>query len=202
MADGHQYVNPFIAGYLGAAVRLTFFTVNDARALRVAEIINDFRTLHHHISQLKSDPPAGEEYEEGYVLMRQCIVEAQNLLNSQFNIQPTQGSSGDREWEKVQLQRVILDASARRFQAHKIYLRMAAARRWVMNRAQVLQGQKPGARHADSLHAVSEALRSDLAGVTDNHVVNDLRSADVRASHWLNDDPPLSTILNWIRSQN
>lgn len=42
--------------------------------------------------------------------------------------------------------RIILDASGRRFQAHKIYLRAAAARRWAINRASAPPGQKPSER--------------------------------------------------------
>ncbi|PGH06563.1 hypothetical protein AJ79_06502 [Helicocarpus griseus UAMH5409] len=174
--------------------------LNDARAIRVTELMNDFRTLHQHIAQLKRDPPPGEAGEEGYVLMRQCILEAQTLLSLGFNVQPTQGSSA--EAEKVQLQRVIVDASARRFQAHKIYLKMAAASRWVTNRAQVLQGQKMSAQHVAGLRAVSQTLHSEVAAITDSSVVDNLRTADINAGYWLGDDPSLSTILNWIRTQN
>lgn len=56
--------------------------------------------------------------------------------------------------------RIILDASARRFQAHKIYQRMAAARRWAMSRAQVLQGQRPSSRHTAALAALDDTLRT------------------------------------------
>ncbi|PGH18914.1 hypothetical protein AJ80_04333 [Polytolypa hystricis UAMH7299] len=173
--------------------------VNEARALRVAEIMNDFRTLQIHIAQLKSDPPQGEEFQAGYVVMRQCIAEAQTILSYQF--QTVQSLQGDGDFEKVQLQRIINDSSARRFQAHKIYLKIAAARRWIMGRAQVLHGQKPAAKHTAALKAVDDTLRTELSQITDDHIMNDLRSADVRAGHWLNEDPSLSTILNWIRTQ-
>ncbi len=125
---------------------------------------------------------------------------------------------------KLTQYRIILDASARRFQAHKLYLKAAAARRWVMRRTQVLQGQKPNARHTEGLSAANEALRSvrdlsayqgsangqvanpdgllqDLSEVTDTNVMNDLRAADQRAGYWLSEDPPLNKILDWIRSR-
>lgn len=35
--------------------------------------------------------------------------------------------------------RIILDASARRHQAHKVYLSIAAAKRWLLNRSYVLR---------------------------------------------------------------
>ncbi|KAI1915911.1 hypothetical protein LOZ58_000350 [Ophidiomyces ophidiicola] len=176
--------------------------LNEARALRVAELMNDFRTLLLHISQLKTDAPSGEEFEEGYTLMRRCLGEARGLISTQFNTESIHNSNADGEWQKVQLQRIILDASARRFQAHRLYLRMAAARRWAMTRAQVLQGQKPGPSHRGALRAADETLRNDLLQLTDPYIRNDLWSADVRAGHWLSEDPELSTILNWFRTHS
>jgi len=84
---------------------LTFWAVNEARALRVAEIMNDFRTLQIHILQLKTDPPENEAWEEGYVLMRECIAEAQALLRSQFSVESTHGLDCGLDQDKVQLQR-------------------------------------------------------------------------------------------------
>ncbi|EGD83930.1 hypothetical protein H112_07612 [Trichophyton rubrum D6] len=175
---------------------------NEARALRVSELINDFRTLLVHISQLKLDATEMAEVAQGYVLMRQCVAEAQELLASQFDIQSIQNLQGDGEFEKVQLQRIILDASARRFQAHKIYQRMAAARRWAMGRAQVLQDQRPSSHHTAALAALDDTLRTELSRITDSYVLSTLASADVRAGYWLNEDPSLSTILNWIWSHS
>ena len=53
----------------------------------------------------------------------------------------------------IELYRVILDASVRRFQAHKIYLRVAAAKRWVLNRNEALsrRGHSPQLREIDQL---------------------------------------------------
>jgi len=55
--------------------------------------------------------------------------------------------------------RIILDAATRRFQAHKIYLRAAAATRWAQMRQQVLRGEKPNGRHANALRAIDARLR-------------------------------------------
>jgi hypothetical protein len=85
--------------------------VNDARALRVVEIINDFRTLHIHISQLKSDPPIGEENEGGYLLMNECFVQAQQLLAAEFSIESVQGLGGNGDGERIQLQRYDISSS-------------------------------------------------------------------------------------------
>ncbi|EER26326.1 hypothetical protein CPC735_004980 [Coccidioides posadasii C735 delta SOWgp] len=164
--------------------------------------MNDFRTLLLHISQLKTDAPQGEEHEEGYAIMRQCFHEVQGLISAQFNVEAIQNSNGDGEWQKVQLQRIILDASARRFQAHKIYLRMAAARRWAMSRMKILQGQKPNQSHLNALRAIDQTLRNELSSFTDPYIRNDLMSADVRAGHWLSEDPDLSIILHWFRTHS
>ncbi|KAL2002719.1 hypothetical protein VTN02DRAFT_6102 [Thermoascus thermophilus] len=174
--------------------------LNEARALRVAEIMNDYRTLQLHISEHKVDMPPEEAGEEGCRVMRECFAAAQSLLSSNYDLASTPG--GNEEAQKVQLQRIILDSSARRFQAHKIYLRIAAVRRWAINRAHVLRGQKPNACHAPLLQSVDDLLREELANVTDQYVVSDLRAADVRAGHWLDEDPSLSTILSYIRSHS
>ena len=55
--------------------------------------------------------------------------------------------------------RVILDASARRFQAHKIYLKASAATRWVQARVQILRGEKPNGRHQGALRTIDQRLR-------------------------------------------
>lgn len=58
----------------------------------------------------------------------------------------------------VHVHRIILDASAKRFQAHKIYLQVAAARRWVTNRTEVLRSPKSPDTDARLRH-VDEILR-------------------------------------------
>jgi len=40
----------------------------------------------------------------------------------------------------------------------------------------------------------------ELGTITDERVINDLRNADYQAGHWLQEDPSLHTLLNWIRS--
>ncbi|OJK05165.1 hypothetical protein ASPACDRAFT_110438 [Aspergillus aculeatus ATCC 16872] len=176
--------------------------LNQARALRVAEIINDYRTLLMHISQQNVQAPADEFNEEGYKVIRDGLAAAQALMSSNYNPCATPAHAGNVEVEKAELRRVILDASARRFQAHRIYLKVAAARRWVINRQNILRGQRPGPQHAAQLKNASNTFHAELAQVTEQHVVADLRAADTRAGHWLNDDPSLPTILQWIRSHS
>ncbi|PGH32573.1 hypothetical protein GX50_04607 [[Emmonsia] crescens] len=175
--------------------------LNEARALRVAEIMNDFRALHVNIAMLRTNPVHGPQFSEGYAIMSQCFAEAQSLLNLPYNMVPP-SSSADQAVLKEHLQRIIVDASARRFQAHKIYLKMAAASRWVFHQAEAFKAPKTESQFANALLAAREALHSELTGITDNFVVNDLLSADMRAGYWLGDDPPLSTILSWICLQS
>ncbi|KAI9041239.1 uncharacterized protein KD926_007193 [Aspergillus affinis] len=199
--------------------------LNQARALRLAEIINDYRTLLLHIPQQNVQVPADDYYEEGFVVIRESLAAAQNLMSSSYSPSMPANHGSTAETEKAELRRVILDGSARRFQAHRIYLRAAAAKRWAMHRANLLRGQRPGPQHASQLKAISNTFRQvmtymhpiqsisnkpggltsdnpwqELAQVTNQHVVADLRAADVRAGHWLDDDPSLEMILNWIRS--
>ncbi|KAJ5588820.1 hypothetical protein N7537_011498 [Penicillium hordei] len=166
---------------------------NQARAMRVAEIINDYRTLLLHISQQQVEPSQEEYWEDGFVVLRESLASAQTLMAANYQACPVTGQ-GNVETEKAELKRVILDSSARRFQAHKIYLRAAAARRWAMTRASVLRGSNPTAQ----LKSATATLHQDLARFTDQHVVADLRAADLRAGHWLDDDPSLEAIHRWV----
>ncbi|BCS22771.1 uncharacterized protein APUU_30996A [Aspergillus puulaauensis] len=174
--------------------------LNQARALRVAELMNDYRTLLLHISQLNASVPAEDQAEDGYRVLRECHAAANALMASNYSPSPPPTNTSNEEAEKAQLRRVILDGSARRFQAHRIYLRAAAAKRWVMHRDNILQGQRPGPQQGGQIKAVSGTFRQELAQISNQHVVADLRAADVRAGHWLDDDPTLDAILSWIRS--
>jgi hypothetical protein len=55
---------------------------------------------------------------------------------------------------------VIVDASIRRFQCQRCYLRAVAALRWINGRNAVLQGQRPHTGNAAQLQAVDTALRT------------------------------------------
>jgi len=182
---------------------------NEARSMRVLEIMNDFRTLQHHtrslISRSQADPPNAEShYLDGYVVLRQCDAESQAILATHYNpgnLGTQGGNVPEMEVQKATLQRIILDSSTRRFQAHKIYLRAAAAMRWVQRRQQLLRGQKPNGRHVNDLRRIDQQLREELNGITDDHVTSDLRGADRRKGYWLEEDPSLDLILSWIRMQ-
>ena len=68
-----------------------------------------------------------------------------------------------------------------------------------MSRDATLRGQHPTGEKSAALKAASATLQQELARMTDEHVVADLRAADLRAGHWLDDDPSLDTIRRWIQ---
>ncbi|KAI9800684.1 MAG: hypothetical protein M1825_004006 [Sarcosagium campestre] len=174
--------------------------LNDHRAIRVAEVMNAFRSLQHYIIQAKVDPQWPEDYhEQGYAILRQCIEQAQILLAVNFNFAPTQG--GSQEQEKMQLKRVLLDAHTRRFQAQKIYSRAMAARKWAISRHALLQGQKSHAGHVPALRALDRNLQADLSRVTDEAVHAEVRAVDVRAGRWVAEDATLNDIRQWMLNQ-
>lgn len=77
--------------------------VNEARAMRIAEVVSDFRNLQHYIASIKINPSAEDYYEEGYIVLRECAAEAQALLQQESNSQAP-APDGDQEEEKAQLQ--------------------------------------------------------------------------------------------------
>ncbi|TKA63957.1 hypothetical protein B0A55_09505 [Friedmanniomyces simplex] len=169
--------------------------LNLARAMRVAEIMNDYRNIQNFMAAIRASPSAEEYNEEGYLVLRRCVAEAQALLAQPFQTLNT--GRGDEEHDKMHLRRyrsIIVDAAMRRFRAQKIYLRATAALRWVNSRAAVLQGQKPHAGHAPALQQIRNVFRAELASITDQRVELSLRSADSAAGKWLQEDPSLQHI--------
>lgn len=91
---------------------LIYGTVNEARALRVVEIMNDFRTIQlhisSHISRAQAQPPEPQSYyDDGYVVLRQCSAEGQAILATHFNPGSLGLFSGigESEVQKATLQR-------------------------------------------------------------------------------------------------
>lgn len=66
--------------------------LNQARAMRVAEIISDFRNIQQYLTSIRLRPSAEEYNEEGFVLLRRCVAEAQALLQVPFS--SLSGSAG------------------------------------------------------------------------------------------------------------
>ena len=79
--------------------------VNEARALRVTEIVRDYQSIQRRISQFQANPPQGEANEIGYSSLRQCHTEARALLAVPYPHEMLHPPSAPNEAEKRQLQR-------------------------------------------------------------------------------------------------
>jgi hypothetical protein len=101
MADGRKHTTPNRSQLLDTDEPKT---VNQARAVRVAELINDYRTLLLHISQQQVEAPPQDLYEEGFVVLRECHIAAQSLVSSNYHPCPVSGQA-NAETEKAELQR-------------------------------------------------------------------------------------------------
>lgn len=77
-------------------------TDNHARAMRVAEVVSDYRNLQHYIAQIDARPNAEEYYLEGYALIRACVADAQAVLTAPFSV-GNSDTGGNSEAEKAQL---------------------------------------------------------------------------------------------------
>ena len=77
--------------------------MNDVRAIRLAEIVGDYRRLQHRILQVDVHPTPQEYYGEGHLLLRQCLADAQNILQTAFSTSPS-SPDGNIEQEKLHLQ--------------------------------------------------------------------------------------------------
>ncbi|CRG85950.1 hypothetical protein PISL3812_02953 [Talaromyces islandicus] len=159
--------------------------------------MNDYRTLQLHISQQTAGVSTGDSQLDGQRVLAQGIAAARQLLAAGFASAPVPDSGNSAELEKTQLRQVMLDASVRRFQAHKIYLRIAAAKRWVIHHNELLRST-PADQRAARLRDITQTLQNDLNRITDQSIYSDLRQADVRAGLWVDEDPPLAAISMWI----
>ena len=72
--------------------------------MRVAEIINDYRTLLVHISQQQVEASQAEYWEDGFVVLRESQASAQTLMATNYQPCPVPGQ-GNAETEKAELQR-------------------------------------------------------------------------------------------------
>ncbi|KEQ76498.1 hypothetical protein M436DRAFT_78250 [Aureobasidium namibiae CBS 147.97] len=168
--------------------------------MRIAEILSDFRHLQHYIANIRANPSAEDYYEEGYCVLRQCAEEAHALLAQPYECQGPE-PDGDYEREKDQLQRVMLDASIRRFKIQQTYLKASAALRWVNSRNAILGTNRPQAIHTPALQQITNTMRAELASVTPARVELALRSQDSIQGKWLVEDPTWSTMEESIRNR-
>lgn len=81
------------------------YPVNEARAMRVAEVMNDFHLIQRRMSHFQATPSPDEYHEEGFVILRQCQAEARAILAAPFQAELLQAPRGPDEAERRQLQR-------------------------------------------------------------------------------------------------
>ncbi|GFG18022.1 hypothetical protein IFM61392_10342 [Aspergillus lentulus] len=173
---------------------------NPAEATRV-ELVNDYRTLLVHVMELIGSTPTNEIGQSSYETILQCHSAAQRLLTGTYDlpeIPSPEGKLHREDAETMALRDIILDASARRHQAHKIYLKVAAVKRWV-KRFENLKSHSMAHAPIDRLRQMDIMLCKELADVTDQTVASNLYEADVRAGYWREDDPTLTSVLARIR---
>lgn len=72
--------------------------------MRLAEVIQEFRNIHHQIAQVKVDPTGDEQEGEGYQVLRECSNEGRAILTAPF-LATEDPPEGDSDKEKDQLHR-------------------------------------------------------------------------------------------------
>ncbi|GKT45041.1 uncharacterized protein ColSpa_05222 [Colletotrichum spaethianum] len=160
--------------------------------MRVAEILSDFRTLQYYIAAAPTDPANMEDYyTEGWAALRQCALDGQHVLNCAADTSVPQVSGGPLEQEKAELKQCLLDSFARRHECQKIYLRQAAAQRWISNRDGVLQGGRPNSRNGSH----------ELSTITDDAIYNELQASDRSMGRWTAEDPSSRSVQRWLRAR-
>lgn len=67
--------------------------------------MNDYRTLLIHIPQQDVEAHPEDYWEEGYVVIRESLAAAQNLMSSNYSPGQPAGGMSNQEAEKAELQR-------------------------------------------------------------------------------------------------
>ncbi|KHN94322.1 uncharacterized protein MAM_07851 [Metarhizium album ARSEF 1941] len=178
--------------------------LNECRRARVAELLDDFRTLQHHITDAPSYPGYGDDfYSDGWTTLRQCAVDGRHILECAADTRVPVANGGQEEQTKAELKQVLLDAFSRRHEAQKIFMRQGAAKRWLSYRDIVLQNQHshPAIQLQQQLDACDDELRAELASITDESVYNELAASDYARGRWTDEDPSLRSVLRWLRAR-
>ncbi|KAF5572504.1 uncharacterized protein FTJAE_1432 [Fusarium tjaetaba] len=176
--------------------------LNEFRTMRVAEVLSDFRTLQYYIAAAPVDPEdTADYYTEGWAALRQCALDGQHILECGADTSVPTPPGGEQEQVKAELKQVLLDAYARRHEGQKIYLRQAAAQRWVEYRKQVLQGGVPNSSNQSQLRACDRQLRAELSAIADEVIYAELKASDEGMGRWTAEDPSLRSVLRWLRAR-
>ncbi|KAF2207294.1 hypothetical protein CERZMDRAFT_102575 [Cercospora zeae-maydis SCOH1-5] len=170
--------------------------LNTARAMRVGELMTDFRNIQRFMSSIRVSPSAEDYNEEGFRVLRHCVAQSQRMLQQDFaSTVPSMKQESDEESAKQQLRTILSDAATKRFHAHKLYLQARAAIRWASNRQKILQGQRPHAGHAQVLAQLQANLRQELLSLSDQRVAALLRHQDLQERKWTAEDPGVDEMV-------
>ncbi|KAB5525584.1 hypothetical protein GE09DRAFT_1229381 [Coniochaeta sp. 2T2.1] len=176
--------------------------LNEYRTQRVAEVLYDFRTVQLYIAAAPVNPENMDDYyTEGWAVLRQCALDGQHILNCGADITVPQSNGHPDEQVKAELRHVLLDAYARRHEGQKIYLRQAAAQRWIEWREQILMGGRPHSGNHSQLRGCDMQLRAELELITDEMIYNELKMSDMNMGRWTAEDPSLRAVQRWVRSR-
>lgn len=84
------------------------FLVNEYRTARVAEILDDFRTLQYHIAAAPTEPPnTDDHYTEGWAALRQCAIDGQHILECAADTSVPSPDGGEEEQMKAELKQYV-----------------------------------------------------------------------------------------------
>ena len=81
--------------------------MNEARALRVTELMRDYQDIQRKIVSYEATPSEAAYNEIGFVTLRQCHAEARALLHAAYPVELLHPPSNPGEAEKRQLQRSL-----------------------------------------------------------------------------------------------
>ena len=82
--------------------------VNGYRTARVAEVLEDFRTLQYYIAAAPTEPPnADDHYTEGWAALRQCAIDGQRILECAADTR-VPSADGEEEQYKAELKQYVV----------------------------------------------------------------------------------------------
>jgi len=88
---------------------MEIITVNPRRTARVAELLNDFRTLQYWITEGPKGPVHPDDYyAAGWVELRQCLEDGKHILDCAADITVPMAHGGPDEQVKAQLQQYVI----------------------------------------------------------------------------------------------
>lgn len=83
-------------------------SVNDYRTARVAQILEDFRTLQLYIAAAPTEPTNSEDrHTEGWAALRQCAIDGQYILECAADTSVPTPSGGEQEQQKAELKQYV-----------------------------------------------------------------------------------------------